>query len=112
MDLKLRLEFENGLVMGPGKAALLEAIAREGSIAGAGRALGMSYKRAWGLVEEMNAGFSAPVVTSLRGGAKGGSAALTQTGTLVVARFRALEAMVLQDEVEDLRGLAALVRRK
>ncbi len=112
MDLKLRLEFDNGLVMGPGKAALLEAIAREGSIAAAGRALGMSYKRAWGLVEEMNAGFADPVVIGLRGGVKGGGAMVTGAGARVLARFRALETWIWQDGAEDLRGLFDMVARK
>lgn len=112
MDLKLRLEFDNGLVMGPGKAALLEAIAREGSISAAGRAMGMSYKRAWGLVEEMNAGFALPVVISLRGGAKGGGAAVTEGGQAVVARFRALEALVLRAGAADVAALGDMLARK
>ncbi|MCV0395658.1 MAG: LysR family transcriptional regulator [Rhizobiaceae bacterium] len=59
-------------MMGPGKAELLERIAATGSIPAAGRAKGMSYKRAWSLVETMNALFAEPVVTSTRGGARGG----------------------------------------
>lgn len=112
MHLKLRLEFDGGLVMGPGKAALLEAIGQEGSIAAAGRALGMSYKRAWGLVEEMNAGFSAPLVLAARGGQKGGGAEVSAMGAEVLARFRALEARLLADELGDLRALGDMVRRK
>ncbi len=112
MDLKLRLEFDNGLVMGPGKAELLEAIAREGSISAAGRAMGMSYKRAWGLVEEMNAGLSEPVVISLRGGAKGGGAAVTEAGAKLLTRFRALEALVWHDAAGDLRAIFDMSKRK
>lgn len=112
MQLKLRLEFDGGLVMGPGKAALLEAIGREGSIAAAGRALGMSYKRAWGLVEEMNAGFAAPLVLASRGGQRGGGAGLSPAGAEVLARFRALEARLLADEDGTLRALGDMVRRK
>lgn len=112
MDLKLRLEFDNGLVMGPGKAALLEAIAREGSIAAAGRSMGMSYKRAWDLVEEMNAGFGRPVVISARGGAKGGGATVTETGAKVLARFRGIELRLWQDEGGDLRALTDMLARK
>lgn len=112
MDLKLRLEFENGLVMGPGKAALVEAIAREGSISAAGRAMGMSYRRAWGLVEEMNAGFAEPLVISLRGGAKGGGAAVTPAGQAVLARFRALERLVLQAGAADVAALSDMLARK
>ena len=112
MDLKLRVEFGNGLVMGPGKAALLEAIVQTGSISAAGRALGMSYKRAWGLLNEMNAGFVAPVVISARGGVKGGGAVVTEAGALVLARFRALEAKIWQDEAGDLRALFDMAQRK
>lgn len=112
MDLKLRLEFDNGLVLGPGKAALLEAIAREGSISAAGRCLEMSYKRAWALVEEMNAGFSGPVVISVRGGAKGGGAEVTPLGRAVVVRFRALEALVLRAGAADVTALIDMAVRK
>ena len=67
--LRLRLLFDDRLVFGPGKAELLARIEETGSIAAAGRAMGMSYKRAWALVEEMNAAFRAPLVSSARGGA-------------------------------------------
>ena len=73
-DLRLRLVFRPGEMVGPGKAELLERIDQTGSIAAAGRAMGMSYKRAWMLVETMNAMFRDPVVISTRGGAQGGGA--------------------------------------
>ncbi len=111
MDLKLRLEFDNGLVMGPGKAALLEAMCRDGSISGAARALGMSYTRAWGLVEEMNAGFAEPLVIRQRGGAKGGSAVVTPSGLAVLARFRAIEARLWRDENGDLAAINDLLAK-
>ena len=69
--LWLRIDFADGRV-GPGKIALLEAIQREGSISAAARALGMSYRRAWELVVELNQTFSGPVVARLTGGAGGG----------------------------------------
>ncbi|WP_294608787.1 winged helix-turn-helix domain-containing protein [Roseovarius sp.] len=78
-------------MIGPGKADLLELIAQTGSISAAGRAMNMSYKRAWMLVETMNAMFRAPVVQSARGGAKGGGAVLTETGAEVLRHYRALE---------------------
>jgi len=71
--LKLRILF-NSAMIGPGKAELLARIRDTGSIAAAGRQMGMSYKRAWMLVEEMNTAFRQPVVTSSRGGANGGGA--------------------------------------
>ncbi|MDF1619126.1 winged helix-turn-helix domain-containing protein [Pseudothioclava nitratireducens] len=106
--LMLRLYFGE-MMIGPGKAQLLEGIAREGSISAAGRAMGMSYKRAWQLVETMNAGFVAPVVESTRGGAQGGGADLTETGQAVLAAYRALEARVTEAGSAEIAALAALV---
>jgi molybdate transport system regulatory protein len=77
--------------IGPGKIALLEQIHLTGSISAAGRALGMSYRRAWLLVDELNRLFAAPVVTTQLGGSHGGGAALTTLGSDLVMRFRALE---------------------
>lgn len=86
-QLKLRILFD-GAMLGPGKADLLGRIARTGSIAAAGREMDMSYKRAWSLVEEMNAAFSQPLVQSARGGPGGGGARLTETGEQVLALYR------------------------
>jgi len=91
-DFRLRVLFGPDLMMGPGKAELLERIARTGSIAAAGREMGMSYKRAWQLVETMNGMFRTPVVESSRGGSKGGGASLTETGREVVSAYRDFEA--------------------
>ena len=77
---------------GPGKADLLEAIAETGSIAAAGRRLGMSYKRAWSLTEALNAMFRAPLVDAAKGGAGGGGAALTPLGAEILAAYRRLVA--------------------
>ncbi|MDZ4311632.1 MAG: LysR family transcriptional regulator [Cypionkella sp.] len=77
--------------LGPGKVQLLEHIRDTGSISAAGRAMQMSYKRAWMLVEEMNAAFIDPVVESARGGANGGGATVTAIGLAVIAAYRAAE---------------------
>ena len=77
--------------MGPGKADLLEAIQETGSISGAGRKLGMSYRRAWLLVDEMNTCFRAPLVVAHLGGAKGGGAEVTELGREALKRYRALQ---------------------
>ncbi len=98
MRVKLRFEFGEDLKLGPGKAELLERIGAQGSIAAAGRAMGMSYKRAWSLVDEMNRAFDQPVVLSVRGGAGHGGAELTDTGRAVIAHFRALERLVTGPE--------------
>ena len=87
----LRVDFAPGTRIGPGKIALLEQIHQSGSISAAGRALGMSYRRAWVLVDELNHLFAAPLVTTQLGGSHGGGAVLTELGASLVARFRALE---------------------
>lgn len=89
--LNLRLHFTQGLTFGRGKADLLQAIDDAGSISAAGRRMGMSYRRAWNLVEEMNLAFSEPLIDSARGGSGGGGAALTERGRAVLANYRALE---------------------
>lgn len=90
--LKLRITFASGAWLGPGKADLLEGIRDTGSIAAAGRRMGMSYKRAWGLIETLNAMFREPLVLSARGGAAHGGASLTDTGIRVLALYRVAEA--------------------
>lgn len=107
--IKLRLEYGHALTLGPGKMQLLVLIDHHGSIAAAGRDMGMSYKRAWSLVEEMNAGFNLPVVDSSRGGPGGGGAVLTQTGHAVIRHFRALETLLDQAGARDLRALGRLL---
>lgn len=97
-------------MLGPGKADLLEHIRAAGSIAAAGRRMGMSYKRAWTLVEEMNAAFRAPLVDSARGGAKGGGARLTATGDAVLAHYRKLEDAAGAAGSEEIAALEALLR--
>lgn len=89
--VSIRLDLPSGRV-GPGKIALLEAIGREGSISAASRALGMSYPRAWGLVQALDEALGVPVVTRAPGGVKGGGAALTEAGRALILRYRAIEA--------------------
>lgn len=109
LRLRLRLHFGERLMLGPGKADLLQGIRDTGSIAAAGRALGMSYKRAWSLVEEMNAAFAAPLVASARGGPGGGGAQITPEGRAVLDHFRAVEALVLADREGHLAALEAML---
>ena len=77
--------------IGPGKVALLEAIARTGSISSAARSLGMSYRRAWLLVDETNRCLVQPAVTTAVGGKRGGGALLTPAGVELVQRYRTIE---------------------
>jgi molybdate transport system regulatory protein len=109
VTLRLRLLFGDQLVFGPGKGELLARIAETGSIAAAGRAMGMSYKRAWALVEEMNAAFQAPLVQSVRGGAGGGGAVLSNTGREVLQAYQALLAEVDAAAAPGIARLAALL---
>jgi molybdate transport system regulatory protein len=90
--LRIRLAAGGELVMGPGRADLLERIQATGSIAAAGREMGMSYKRAWALVEALNRQFRAPVVEAAKGGVGGGGARLTETGLAVLRAYRGVEA--------------------
>jgi molybdate transport system regulatory protein len=89
--LKLQVACGDALAIGPGKAELLEAIIVAESISGAARALGMSYRRAWLLVDEMNRCFDPPVVETLRGGGLERGARITETGTAVLQAYREME---------------------
>ena len=93
-DLKtvLRIDFPNRERIGRGKMQLLEHIKSTGSISAAGRAMDMSYRRAWLLVSAMNGMFSHPVVDSQRGGKQGGGAVVTEFGEELLRRFRSMEA--------------------
>ena len=108
--LRLRVVFSGGRRLGPGKADLLELVRETGSISAAGRRMGMSYKRAWTLIEELNAMFRAPLVHSVRGGAKGGGAQLTGLGETILAHYRALERTAALQGRAELEALAALSR--
>ena len=96
-------------MIGPGKADLLERIARCGSIAAAGREMGMSYKRAWELIGTLNAMFRAPLVESTRGGSGGGGAVLTDLGCEVLAQYRAFEDAATAGGAAQLGALRALL---
>lgn len=105
---RLRIFLEPDIAIGPGKADILEGIRDTGSIAAAGRAMGMSYKRAWLLVETMNRCFVDPLVETRRGGRARGGAVLTPTGETVLAAYRRMEAeteRAIADELRLLRGL-------
>ena len=83
-SLSLRIDLDGGERIGPGKIALLKAVGETGSISAAGRALHMSYRRAWRLIEELNTCFKTPLVTAQTGGRSGGGAALTPLGKSVI----------------------------
>ena len=89
--LSIRLDLASGARIGPGKIAVLEEIGRSGSISAAGRALRMSYRRTWELVEDLNRSLGTPVVETAAGGSGGGGAVLTPAGKVVIERYRAIE---------------------
>jgi molybdate transport system regulatory protein len=89
--LTLRVLGPRRPALGPGKAELVERIAATGSISAAARAMGMSYRRAWQLVEAVNQDFRARVVITAAGGARGGGARVTPFGERLVAEYRAME---------------------
>ena len=102
--VRVRVLSDSLIAIGPGKADLLEAIHRTGSISAAAREMGMSYRRAWILVDTMNACFTSPVVVTEKGGTAGGGARLTTTGRTLLTRYRALARAVE-------RGFSTLVRK-
>lgn len=104
-ELRLRVDFGAFGAIGPGKVRLLELIGEQGSIATAGRAMKMSYRRAWLLVENLNRSFRRPLVTTQRGGSAGGGAALTAFGREVIRRYRDIEAQASKAAAKQLRTL-------
>lgn len=109
--LTLRILASDHPAMGPGKAQLVELIDATGSISAAAREMGMSYRRAWQLVEAINASFSEPVVVTAIGGKRGGGAVVTESGRTLVAQFRAMEDKASAAIVADLERLQRQMRK-
>ena len=102
VGFKLRLTLPGNRPLGPGKVELMGLIESHGSISAAGAAMGMSYRRAWLLVDELNAMFKEPVVLKSQGGAHGGGAVLSAFGTELLARYRTMEANAATAMVMDM----------
>jgi molybdate transport system regulatory protein len=109
--LRLRIDVDREPAIGPGKIALLEAIAETGSISAAARKLHMSYRRAWLLIEDINSRLSKPAVTRAKGGRKGGSSEVTEWGRRLVHLFRKVEATAYSRSAPDIRALTELLAR-
>jgi molybdate transport system regulatory protein len=107
---RLRIVLEPDVAIGPGKADILEGIKETGSIAAAGRRMRMSYKRAWLLVETMNACFKAPLVETSRGGRAHGGARLTPTGEMVLGCYRRMETLAEKAIASDMGRLREVLR--
>jgi molybdate transport system regulatory protein len=110
--LTVRVDFGSGRALGPGKIRLLEAIGKTGSISRAGRMLGMSYRRAWLLVDDLNRCFRDAVVTTKPGGARGGGAALTAFGVDLIEKYRSIEGVATVASGRQLRNLATSLRNR
>ena len=106
---RLRVLRGEEVVLGPGKAELLDAIARTGELRRAARELGMSYMRAWKLVQTMNSAFREPLVATTRGGAGHGAAGLTKTGRTVLAVYHEMERRSLAASGPGFRKLQKLL---
>jgi molybdate transport system regulatory protein len=109
--LTLRLDFGPGRAIGHGKIRLLEAVRDHGSISAAGRSMGMSYRRAWLLVDALNRLFETPVVETKHGGSAGGGAELTPFGHQVVRQYRTIEVKAHEAVARELSALAAATAR-
>jgi molybdate transport system regulatory protein len=107
--LHLRIDFAGERSIGPGKIRLLELIRETGSISAAGRALAMSYRQAWLLIDELNHMFREPVVIAQTGGGGGGGAVVTETGNDIVRLYRAMERRAGGASTPQMRSLARLL---
>jgi molybdate transport system regulatory protein len=108
-SLHLRIDFGGERSIGPGKIRLLELVNQTGSISAAGRALAMSYRQAWLLIDEMNHMFREPVVTAQTGGGGGGGAVVTETGNDIVRLYREMERRAYGASTPEIRSLARLL---
>ncbi len=111
LHIKIRIYCGDEIAMGPGKADLLEAIIEHGSISAAGRALGMSYRRTWMLVDVMNRCWDEPLVITAAGGSRGGGARISKLGMQVLSHYRNLEQKARSAaEAEEWSALSSFLR--
>jgi len=114
-SIRIRLTCGDEIAMGQGKADLLEAIQETGSISAAGRKLGLSYRKAWLMVDEMNRCFTQPVVEAMKGGAQGGGARVTELGQDALRQYRVIQSLAqaaIEKELKTFRRLLAIQPRK
>lgn len=109
---RLRILLGADIAIGPGKADLLDAVARSGSISAAAREMDMSYRRAWLLVDTMNRAFRSPLVEAAKGGAGGGGARVTAFGLQVLARYRAMELKAAASVAAEMREFTRLLAER
>ncbi len=112
LKIQARLMLDDEIAFGPGKADLLDAIQATGSISAAGKQMGMSYRRAWMLVDSMNRCFQQPLVQTATGGTQGGGTQLTETGLDVLQRYRVLQNEINQLSTQHFADLKSVLRKK
>jgi molybdate transport system regulatory protein len=106
--LTIRIDLGGDAAFGPGKARLLELVAEKGSIRGAALAMGMSYRRAWLLLRDVEAAMGAAAIAAETGGARGGGSSLTPLGRAVLDQYRAIEKQAARSVAAQLRALSKL----
>ncbi|MEO6361765.1 MAG: LysR family transcriptional regulator [Caldimonas sp.] len=112
LQLRIRVRLGDVVAIGPGKISLLEAVREHGSISAGARALGMSYRRAWLLLDELNASLSTPAMVTSQGGRSGGGASLTEGGEALVALYRRIETEALAATKRDTARMLRLLARR
>ncbi|MCY6410996.1 LysR family transcriptional regulator [Acinetobacter sp. VNH17] len=110
LKLHVRILSEEQIAFGPGKAELLEAIQRTGSISQAAKSMNMSYRRAWQLVDTMNQCFQSALVETQTGGTHGGGAVVTEFGQVILKKFRAMEQQAAQALEHDFQELSSYLK--
>lgn len=110
LGARLRIVLAPDVAFGPGRADLLQGIKDTGSIAAAGRRMGMSYKRAWSLVESLNGCFTTPLVLASKGGRRGGNTQLTALGEEVLSAYRRMEALTATAIGPEMKKLRRVLR--
>ena len=108
---RMRVTVGEVIAIGPGKIALLEAIARTGSLTAAAKELDMSYRRAWMLLDELNGSLRQPAVESAKGGQFGGGSALTEVGLELIDLYRRVDQTAAAACAADIKRMLALVAR-
>ena len=110
LKLHVRILAEEQIAFGPGKAELLEAIQRTGSISQAAKSMDMSYRRAWQLVDTMNQCFHSHLVETQTGGTHGGGAVVTEFGQMILKKFRAMEQHALQTLESEFQDISRYLK--
>lgn len=107
--IRPRIRLGDNVLIGPGKIELLRAVSLHGSISGAARALGIGYKRAWSLLDELQRAIPSPIIQTAAGGSKGGGATVTEAGHALLAHYDELERVCSLAAEPALTKLAALL---